>query len=50
MLQVQVPVETLPLEVELFTIGLDGGSPLRLTLRWDRTGIDVPMVPANEHS
>ena len=49
-LQVQVPVEALPQEVELFTIGLDGGSPLRLTLRWDRTGVDVPMVPANEHS
>lgn len=40
--KVEVPVETLPTEMEQFTIAVEG-TPPALTLAWDRTRVSVPM-------
>ena len=42
-LQVRVPVTTLPTPVEQFTIAFEGDNPTALTLSWDRTQVAVPM-------
>ncbi len=42
-LQVQVPAETLPAPVELFTIAFEDGQQLQLVLSWDQTQVKVPI-------
>ncbi len=41
-LKVEVPVQQLPMEVEQFTIAVEGTPPV-LALKWDRTMVSVPL-------
>ena len=41
--EVTVPVETLPDEVEQFTISVEDAAVPRLVLAWDRTRVSVPL-------
>ena len=41
--KVEVPSHSLSSELENFTISFDEGSPVNLSLSWDKTGIQVPI-------
>lgn len=41
-LRVEVPVQELPNEVEMFTIDVSS-TPAALNLKWDRTGVSIPI-------
>jgi len=41
-LRVEVPVQELPTEVEMFTIDVSSAPPA-LNLKWDRTGVSIPI-------
>ncbi|TXI75684.1 MAG: DUF2911 domain-containing protein [Flavobacteriales bacterium] len=41
-LRVEVPVQELPTEVEMFTIDVSS-TPPALNLKWDRTGVSLPL-------
>lgn len=42
-LKVEVPSKSLLTELENFTISLDGGNPVNLSLSWDKTIVQVPI-------
>lgn len=42
-LTIQVPVESTPQTVEMFTISFDEGEALYMTLKWDDTQVRVPI-------
>lgn len=42
-IQIEVPVETLPQTVEQFTIRFDEHDQLYLTLSWDKTKVSIPI-------